>query len=156
MTEFEKLLDEHQKLIQEYLGFIQLKLKKKGQIHDQDKLTNKTIYESYNTYFSELKKISFGTKEYLDFEKKNFSQAHLIHAQNRHHFYSPLNKTTKPNLIDFIEAVVDIYVSNIQYNNKSISDEQILTSMLNKGLGEYKIEDLILTTITELNTYKKE
>ena len=64
-------------------------------------VTNDELF--YNQSPSTIDRLTV-VKEYFDYERENFAGAHEIHAQNRHHFYSFRNTTTKPNLNDLINS----------------------------------------------------
>lgn len=147
---FIELLEEHIGLVQEGINKVTVDLITRSQVHDQDKIFNSTVFQTYERHFVDLKKIEFGTKEYYQFEKDYFDEAHEIHAQNRHHFYSPRNVTTKPNLIDLLEAVIDINASNKQYN-KNGTNSEILQVLVNKGITNINLEEYLANTLEFLN-----
>ncbi len=137
---------------QEHLRRIQNKLNKagneliyRGEVHDQDKTENKTVNKAYEEHFAKLKEIEFGTEQYKQYELDHFNKAHEIHAQNRHHFYSHRNNIDDINLLDMIEAIVDISESSKQYGNGDY-----IESMRSKGLFDYSLEELIINTIKHL------
>ncbi len=145
--DFDKLIKYHKTKMEEKLIKSSEELFKRAKEHDNDKLENKEIYQTYKKYFPELKKIPFGTREYFEFEKKNFAKAHQIHAQNRHHFYSRKNTLDDINLFDLIEVVIDISESAKQYGN----EDKIMESLKNKQVFNYELEELVKNTIKYLD-----
>lgn len=145
--EFQELLEIHLNLIHEKLDFSINELKKRKQEHDQDKTKNPQIQKVYQKHFAELKKLEFGTKEYFAYEKKYFQQAHYLHAQNRHHFYSQYNQLNDINLFDLLEAIIDISQSAKQYGDF----ENYQRSLQQKEIYNYDLKELINNTITYLN-----
>ena len=148
--QFVDLLSEHQKLFRNDLNSIVFDFIKRGQVHDNDKINNPIIYQTYKKHFPNLKRIPFGTSEYYNFEEEHFNEAHMLHAQNGHHFYSTKNETTVPNLIDFIEAIVDINASNKQYTTEYNIDE-VMKSIKSKGIFDITLESLTRETIKYIN-----
>lgn len=148
--DFIGLLEQHLEIVRYDINKVSNDLLIRGQVHDQDKIFNKTVYNTYEKYFAELKKIDFGTPEYFKFERDYFDAAHQIHAQNRHHFYSPRNVEVKPNLIDLLEAVIDINASNKQYNPNSKSQD-VLDVFVKKGITKIDLEEYLLNTLEFLN-----
>lgn len=128
-----------------------LKMVEKSQVHDLDKVFNPTVFNIYNEHFAELKKIPFGSEEYKEYDRTHFPEAHKIHAQNDHHYYAYYyNTTTKPNLLDLLEAIIDINASSKQYGNSD--GELILQGLKNKGvLDIVHIEEIVKNTISLLN-----
>lgn len=154
-TSFIKLLEEHKRLFNQEYNMIIDDMIKRGQDHDMDKIYNQNTYNTYYKHFPELKKIEFGTQAYLDYEREYFWDAHMSHAQNRHHFYSPKNQSVpNPNLTDLLEAVVDIYVSNVQYNEQ-VEIEKVINVMKNKGIFNYTLEDYIYNSLKEMKDNEK-
>ncbi len=146
-TSFIDLLQRHKQLFNDNFTPLINEMIKRIQDHDMDKIYNPTIYNIYAEHFIHLKQIPFSTQEYLDYEKKYFWDAHMLHAQNRHHFYSKKNyEVTDPNLIDLIEAIIDIYVSNLQYNDTT-SVDSILDVLKTKGILDISLETYIKNTL---------
>ncbi len=147
---FVELLKTHKKMYNDAMNQIISELISRSQTHDLDKLYDPRIFEIYQEHFPKLKKIEFGTEEYLKYEHENFYHAHMLHAQQRHHFYSPKNEaTTDPNLIDLLEAVVDIYVSNKQYNEKT-TKKTVMDALELKGVFEIDLKQFVENTIKKL------
>lgn len=94
--------------------------------HDSDKMCNKMIFDSYNKYYEELKKIPYldengnRNQEYIDFEDKYMCEAMTAHCANEDHHYYDWKNIHKSDLIDMIEAIVDIYVAKSQ----SLKDDE--------------------------------
>lgn len=141
-SKFKILLEEHLKRVQKKLQFSSQTFQQKATEHDQDKIFNPQINKVYEERFEKLKEIPFGTKEYLDYERKHFTEAHSLHGQQRHHFYSKYNKLKDINLFDMIEAIIDISESAKQYGNN-----ELLSSFKSKGLYDYDLEELINNTL---------
>lgn len=150
MNDFDQMLDKHLLMVKDKLIKSSDELLKRAQEHDIDKFENKDIYKTYKEHFPKLKKIPFGTEEYYKYEKEHFDNAHQIHAQNRHHFYSHRNNLDDINLFDLIEAIIDISQSSIQYGN----EEGYKKSLKDKGILNYELEELVVNTIEFLNNEK--
>ena len=146
---FKDLLEEHQQRVRNGLNDVILDFVKRSQEHDMDKLLDERVASVYEEHFTTLKTFDFGTKEYFDYERENFAGAHEIHAQNRHHFYSFRNTTTKPNLNDLIEAMIDIRSSMEQYNG-DFTDEEVLEVYRKKGILDISLEEYILNSLKEM------
>ncbi|MFV0247229.1 MAG: DUF5662 family protein [Mycoplasmatales bacterium] len=149
MTKFEELLKEHKQNVTNRLSFIEKDIHNRAISHDMDKITDPVQYEAYSKHFVALKKIPFGSEEYYTFEKENFNDAHENHAQNRHHFYSKKNKGMDTNLLDLLEAIVDISESQKQYDNDDLNKTKEYFSK--KGLYDLNIEKLIDNTLLYIN-----
>jgi len=146
--DFKKLLEEHQKRVRKNINKVLLNLLTRSQVHDEDKIYNKEIYNIYKKHFPKLKEIPYGTPEYKEYEQGNFKKAHQLHAQNDHHFYSQYNNHTKPNLIDLLEATIDIYSSMEQYNEVGARDtEEVLSNIKKKGITEIELDEYLRNTI---------
>ncbi len=143
---FDELFKYHKEKMEEKLMVASEEFAKRAKEHDNDKLENKEIYDTYKEHFPKLKKIPFGTREYLAYEKENFDNAHQIHAQNRHHFYSRRNNLNDINLFDLMEVIIDISESAKQYGDES----KIMESLKSKQVLNYEIEELIQNTIEYL------
>lgn len=146
---FEQMLELHKNLVNENMETIINDLVTRMQEHDMDKINDPEIYAIYKEHFPALKTIAYGTPEYFAYEKNHFEVAHQKHAQNDHHFYSHRNNTTKPNLLDLIEAIVDIYSSNLQYS-KEANHAMVLETIKNKGIYNVPIEEFISNTLSLL------
>ncbi len=144
--EFEQLLKIHKSYITSNMNKLIIELENRRDTHDNDKLFNEIVFDIYNKHFKHLKAIEFGTKEYYQYEQDHFDIAHQIHAQNRHHFYSHRNKTVSPNLVDLLEAVVDIYASNLQYSD-NVSIDEVLDVIKGKGICDIDLDTYILNTL---------
>ncbi len=144
---FDELFKYHKEKMEEKLILVSEEFSKRAKDHDNDKLENPEIYQTYKEHFPELKKIPFGTREYFAYEKEHFDKAHQIHAQNRHHFYSRRNNLDDINLFDLIEVVIDISESAKQYGD----EKKIMESLKNKQVLNYELEELIKNTIEYLN-----
>lgn len=147
-TDFKTLLNQHLEMVDKKLVLSSMILCERAVEHDKDKIFNPIVYAAYNKYFPELKKIPFGTEEYKNFEKKYFDQAHQIHAQNRHHFYSPRNHLDDINLFDLIEAIIDISESSRQYGEF----KNYKNALRAKGVYDYDLEEMINNTVEYLNS----
>ncbi len=148
MNNFEDMISVHRSLIAEDIDLICDYLRLKSKMHDMDKVEPGVVNDTYVTHFPTLKKIPYGTAEYKQYEKDYFSEAHYLHAQNRHHFYNPINEADDIDLFDLLEAIVDIKQSQKQYstNNKDVLFE-VLKS---KGIYELELEDLIKNTVIRM------
>ena len=144
--DFEIMLDKHLSLVKKQLLLCSKEMQKRALEHDQDKLNDININQTYKKYFPELKKIPFGTEEYFEFEKIHFLEAHKKHAQNRHHYYSSKSKVKDVNLFDILEAIIDISQSSKQYNNSCSVEE----SLRKKNIFDYELEEIICNTINYL------
>lgn len=154
-SEFKQMLKQHKTLLNENINIVINELITRSQEHDMDKLYDPRVASVYEKHFADLKKIPFGTAQYLEYEREYFTQAHMLHAQARHHFYSSKNKKVNdPNLIDLLEAVIDIYVSNKQYNDE-LDIDSIIKTMKIKGLMKVSLEEYIYNTIKNLEQNEK-
>lgn len=152
---FVDLLKTHKKMYNAVMNPLINELVSRSQEHDLDKLYDPRIFKVYQKHFPELKKIEFGTEEYLKYEHDNFYQAHMLHAQKRHHFYSSKNQeTTDPNLIDLLEVVVDIYVSNKQYN-KTANKQTVMDALEMKGVFNVDLKEFVENTVDKLENLNK-
>ncbi len=146
---FEELLKQHQDLLKLHMNYLIKQLEYNRDNHDVDKLENPDIFNIYDKHFTVLKSLDFDSDEYHNYQRDNFGPAHQIHAQNDHHFYSPRNNHTNPTLLDLIEAIVDIYVSNIQYSDND--DIDITLDVIKKsGICNIDVETYIYNTLKEL------
>ncbi len=143
---FKQLLKVHQGHIKNNMDILIDDLVKRRDEHDMDKLTNPLIFDVYDRHFAILKTIDYGTDEYYNYEREHFDQAHQLHAQTPHHFYSHRYQGPEPNLIDLLEAIVDIYSSNVQYSNDP-SLEYVLGVIKDKGIVETDLEQLVYNTL---------
>lgn len=150
--EFEKMLEQHLKLFKKVMDDEIKVLEYKKENHDRDKLDNKIVNEVYIQHFPRLKSIKFGTQEYFDYERKYFDKAHEIHAQNDHHFYSNRNTKTEPTLLDLLEAIIDIYVSNKQYDKEEIEVDEFVEILRKKKIFDYELEEFVTNTIKEIKS----
>lgn len=144
---FDELINYHRKKMEQQLLLVSKEFEKRAKEHDLDKLENEEIYNVYKEHFPKLKKIQYGTDEYFKYERKHFEKAHQIHAQNRHHYYSPRNNLEDINLFDLIEAIIDISESAKQYGDF----QKVRESIKNKKILDYELEELIKNTIKYLN-----
>ncbi len=147
---FVELLKIHKEMYNETMNPLINELIMRSQEHDLDKLYDPRIFKTYQEHFPLLKKIEFGTEEYLKYEHDYFYQAHMLHAQKRHHFYSPKNnQTNDPDILDLLEAVVDIYVSNKQYN-QGATTKTVMDVLKTKGVFDVTLEEFVKNTIEKL------
>lgn len=154
--EFEQLLNIHIKLYEVEMNKHVENLENRIIIHDKDKINNPIIYNSYKEHFPKLKQLEFGSDAYKKYERDNFKEAHYLHAQNDHHFYSLNNTQTKPNLIDLLEAVTDIYVSNKQYSPNNLNVDNLLEVFKQKGILDLSLEEYLENTINTILGEKNE
>ncbi len=149
-SQFKPMLMTHKTMFNEVINYLTNDLTLRSQTHDMDKLVDPRVAEVYEEHFPKLKQIPFGTEEYLAYEKEYFWDAHMLHAQERHHFYSSKNTSVEnPNLNDLLEAVIDIYVSNKQYNSNP-DIEAIMETFEKKGILNWTIADYIENTLKDL------
>ncbi len=149
-TDFITLLAEHKRLFNHHFNLMINEMIERSQSHDMDKIYNKSTFDTYNRHFTELKQIPFGTAEYLQYEEDYFWDAHMSHAQNRHHYYSNKNNSVDdPNLIDLLEAIIDIYVSNLQYNEE-VTTAKVMAVLTAKGIMDIDLESYIENTINRI------
>lgn len=154
--EFEQLLNIHIKLYEVEMNKHLEDIKNRIIIHDKDKINNPIIYNIYKEHFPKLKQLEFGSDAYKKYERDNFKEAHYLHAQNDHHFYSHNNTQTKPNLIDLLEAVTDIYVSNKQYSPNNLNVDNLLEVFKQKGILDLSLEEYLENTINTILGEKNE
>lgn len=150
MTDFEKMITTHKQMIQSDFKNICEYLVYKANSHDNDKIEEGYVNDVYQEHFPKLKQIEFGTPEYRNYELEHFKLAHREHAQNRHHYYNPLNTAKDIDLFDLLEAIVDIRQSQRQYSEYSI--DFIMETFKNKGVLELDIERLAYNTLLKLET----
>ncbi len=154
-NEFFQMITTHKNLFNSTINTVIEELIIRSQEHDMDKLLDSNVAKVYIEHFPKLKQIPFASQEYLDYEHNHFWDAHMSHAQNRHHFYSSKNKEVNdPNLIDLMEAVVDIYVSNKQYN-ETANIHDVMQTFKDKGILDIKLEDYILNTLEYIDKKEK-
>ncbi|MGL5020497.1 MAG: DUF5662 family protein, partial [Mycoplasmatales bacterium] len=137
-----------QTYVREDLNKVILDLINRSQTHDEDKIFNDIQNEAYEKHFATLKSIPYATKEYYKYEQENFYEAHQSHAQNDHHFYSHRNTHTEPDIIDLLEAIIDINASNKQYSSGSI--DHTMNTLKKKGILDISLEEFILNTLKNL------
>lgn len=148
MSNFEQMISTHKSMInQDYQNICKF-LQEQANQHDNDKIEPGYIKDVYDEHFPSLKQIEFNTAEYKEYERTHFKQAHALHAQNRHHYYNPLNQIEDINLFDLLEAIVDIRQSQRQYADYSI--ERIMETFKDKGVLELDIEKLAYNTLQKL------
>lgn len=149
-TDFRQMLETHLNLVHGDMNKCILNFMEKSQTHDVDKIFNNDVFSVYDQHFTKLKKIPFGTSEYLQYEQTHFPSAHSIHAQNDHHYYSHYNNSTKPNILDLLEVIIDINASNKQYGD---ADIEIVMDVLNKkGVLDISMDVFVRNTIEFLNS----
>ena len=151
-NEFRKLLDTHLNMVRNDLNTCVIDIIKRSQTHDLDKIFDHNQNIVYEHHFPTIKKIEFGSQEYIDYHHKYFYHSSVLHSQNDHHFYSKHNQVTKPNLIDLLEAVIDINASNKQYSNKGF--EQTIAICEQKGIFEIDIKEYVYNTLKMLEDKK--
>lgn len=148
MTDFEKMISTHKQMINLDFENVCQYLSHKAAVHDDDKVKSGYVNDVYQEHFPKLKKIEFNTLEYKAYEREHFKEAHNLHAQNRHHYYNPLNALDDIDLFDLLEAVIDIRQSQKQYSEYSI--ERIMHTFEDKGVLELDIEKLTYNTLRKL------
>lgn len=148
MTDFEKMISTHKQMINSDFENVCQYLSHKAEVHDDDKVKPGYVNDVYQEHFPELKKIEFNTPEYKEYEREHFTEAHKLHAQNRHHYYNPLNTTDDIDLFDLLEAIIDVRQSQKQYSEYSI--ERIMHTFEDKGVLELDIEKLAYNTLRKL------
>lgn len=154
MTDFEQMITTHKRMIKtDYQNICQY-LSQQASDHDNDKVEAGYINYVYQEHFPVLKSIEFGTPEYRKYELDHFKEAHAKHAQNRHHYYNPLNTAGDINLFDLLEAIVDIRQSQRQYSDYSI--DFIMNTFKDKGVLELDIEALAYNTLLKLEELDEE
>jgi hypothetical protein len=144
-NKFRILLNTHLNLVRYDLNICIMDLVKRSQTHDLDKVFDMEQNVVYEYHFPEIKKLEFGSKEYLNYHNQFFNHASVLHSQNDHHFYSKFNNHTEPNLIDLLEAVIDINVSNKQYSQKGI--EETIEICTHKGLFDIDVKEYVYNTL---------
>ncbi len=154
MSEFEEMISLHRLRVSNEISTVCDHLLQRANDHDNDKLDNKEIYEIYNEFFPELKKLKFGSDEYKKFEQAHFKNAHKLHAQNRHHYYSKYNQCDNINLFDILEAIIDIRQSQKQYSNYEI--DAVMKTIINKGALNINLEDVVYNTLLQLEEFSNE
>lgn len=148
MTDFEKMINTHKTMINQDFENVCQYLTYKAKKHDNDKVDSGYVNDVYQEHFPTLKQIEFGSKQYKEYERMHFKEAHLMHAQNRHHYYNPLNLLDDVDLFDVLEAIIDIRQSQRQYSDYSI--DLIMNTFKDKGVLELDIEKLAYNTLQKL------
>lgn len=148
MNSFEQMISLHKEMVLDEYKHICDYLIAQAANHDNDKVESGYIRDTYDQYFPALKAIEFGTAEYKQFEQTHFKKAHKMHAQNRHHYYNPLNLNQDTDLFDFLEAIVDIRQSQRQYSDYDIN--KIMKTFKDKGVLDLNIEELAYNTLIRL------
>lgn len=151
-NEFRKLLNTHLSLVRNDLNICILDLVKRSQNHDLDKLFDLEQNIVYERHFPEIKKLEFGSAEYMEYHRQFFDHASILHSQNDHHFYSKHNQHTEPNLIDLLEAIIDINASNKQYSQKGI--EQTINICERKGMFDIDLKEYVYNTLKMIEDSK--
>lgn len=148
MTDFKQMISLHKQMIKADFENVSQYLLTIGDSHDNDKVEAGYVNDVYEEHFPVLKQIEFGSPEYKAYELKHFKQAHAKHAQNRHHYYNPLNEASDTDLFDVLEAIIDIRQSQRQYSDYSI--DYIMKTFKDKGVLELDIEKLAYNTLLKL------
>lgn len=151
MSNFEQMISIHKRMINNDFQNIINYLNEKAISHDDDKILPGEVNDTYVQHFPKLKQIEFGTKEYLDYEQRYFKTAHNLHAQNRHHYYSPLNDMQDVDLFDVLEAMVDIRQSQRQYAGYDINC--IMNTFKQKGVLDFDLEKVVFNTLKRLESF---
>ncbi len=154
MNNFEDMINIHKSMIKEDYNLICDHLSARADEHDIDKQSPGFVRYVYDEHFPTLKKIEFGTKEYKQYEKEHFAEAHRLHAQNRHHYYNPLNEVDDIDLFDLLEAIVDIKQSQKQYSDYQI--DLIMKTFKEKGVLNLDLEKLAYNTILRIEKLNEE
>ncbi len=149
MTKFQTMIELHKSMITSDMILVSDYLLEKAFVHDDDKVKEGFVKTVYDEHFPILKQIEFGTEEYRAYELEHFKKAHEIHAQNRHHFYNPINKQTDTDLFDVLEAIIDIKQSQKQYAEYNL--EKIMDTYRNKGMFDLDLEKLIYHTLLKVD-----
>ena len=124
-------------------------------LHDADKMNDKSIFEAYNKYYVDLKKIPYNdengnrNQEYLDYEEKYLCEAMSKHCANQTHHYYDWKNINHSNLLDMIEAIVDIYVSVTEYleKDKKLNLINFCKTLNLKQVFEFIHEKIIYTIL---------
>lgn len=148
MNSFEQLISRHKFMVKSDFNNIISYLTYVAETHDNDKVESGYIRDVYDTHFPTLKKIEFGSPEYKQYELQYFKEAHRLHAQNRHHYYNPINQHQDIDLFDFLEAIIDIRQSQRQYSDYDLG--KIMDTFKSKGVLELDVESLALNTLKRL------
>ncbi len=149
MTNFQTMIELHKSMITSDMELVSKYLLEKAKTHDDDKIKEGYVKSVYDEHFPLLKQIEFGTDEYRQYELTHFKKAHELHAQNRHHFYNPVNTQNDTDLFDLIEAMIDIKQSQKQYAEYDI--EKIMDTYRSKGMFEMDLEQLIYHTLVKVD-----
>lgn len=144
------MLEIHKSYVSNALSVVIMDLINKSVEHDNDKIFNEEIFNVYNDHFTILKQMKYGTDEYIAYERTHFAIAHQLHALNDHHYYSRYNTHTLPTLMDLIEAVVDVYVSDKQYSSQDFDVENVIAVLKRKGALNVTLEELIENTLKKI------
>lgn len=148
MNNFDDMFKIHKKMIKSDYENIHNYLDFQQENHDLDKVNNKEIYEIYKQHFPKLKELEYGSEEYHAYEREHFKPAHKLHANNRHHYYSPLNNLTDIDIFDLLESIIDIRQSQNQYSQFNV--ESVMASIRKKGILNLDIESLVYHTLIKL------
>lgn len=154
MNNFEQLIAIHKSMVKSDYNNIISYLLNVADNHDNDKVEAGYVRNVYDEHFPQLKKLEFGTAEYRAYELEHFKEAHRLHAQNRHHYYNPINQQQDIDLFDFLEAIIDIRQSQRQYSDYDLN--KIMETFKNKGVLELDIETLALNTLKRLEKLDEE
>lgn len=154
MNNFEDMITTHKSMIKTDYQLICEYLQSRADEHDIDKVNPGYIRSVYDEHFPTLKMIEFGTEQYKQYEKEHFVEAHRQHAQNRHHYYNPLNKADDVDLFDLLEAIIDIKQSQKQYSDYQI--DLIMKTFKDKGVLDLDIEKLAYNTILRIEKLDEE
>jgi hypothetical protein len=149
MSNFDRMLNNHYLNVCYNMGRVSSYLNISTSTHDHDKFYDPYMVETYEEHFEKLKQIPWGTVEYKEYEKQHFSKAHLMHAQQPHHFNDSRSLYDIPNLMDVIELVADIKASYDEYEPEDRRDVNILVERIMVRLDErpFTMEDYVRNTL---------
>lgn len=121
-------------------------------LHDNDKISDDLIFESYNKHNHTLRLLPFKSEEYSALLNNELSDASQLHAQNRHHFYSKSNQNEyNLTFFDFLEVIADFHASIAR--DDSLSNTEInfqLKKAMSRTFENISIEELCNNTVDEL------
>jgi hypothetical protein len=149
MSNFKEIASKHYSKVHCNIDKVALYLGTSIYIHDRDKFKDPYMVETYEKHFEKLREIPWGTPEYKEYEKEHFSKAHLMHAQQPHHFNDSRSLYDTPNLMDVIELVADIKASYDEYEPEDKQDINVLVDRIMVRLHErpFTMEDYVRNTL---------
>jgi hypothetical protein len=139
---------DHKEKVAENMLKVQTELTRRMFRHDNDKIANDLIFETYNEYNHQLRAQKYDSPQFKQFAKIMQPAVRLHTSKNRHHFYDKANKMdfSQVDLLDLIETLADWVGATARNPN---ADYQ---AALNYNFEKYEIPNQWRTLL--INTFK--